>query len=169
MKKQYYKLTQFTIQDIRDLDPCYDPIKYLPEDWKGTVIDILDVKECSEEDRLWVALREEFISEKILRLFAVSCARKALKLVENPDPRSVEACNVAERFAHGEATKEELRTAWEAAEAAWEAAARDAAWDAAGAAARDAQTCLLFDVLDGRVDLKKRATRKLASRSRTNA
>jgi len=63
------------------------------------------------------------MSDKDLRLFAVWCAREALKLVKTSDERSINACNVAERFANGEATKEEL----------------DAAKDAAWAAARDAQ------------------------------
>ncbi|HUV93083.1 MAG TPA: hypothetical protein VMV80_08350, partial [Anaerolineales bacterium] len=77
------------------------------------------------------------------RLFAVWCAREALKLVDEPDPRSVEACNVAERYANGEATKEELvaaryaagYAAWDAARTAARAAARDAAWFAARDAA----------------------------------
>ena len=71
-----------------------------------------------------------FLSDKDLRLFAVWCAREALKLVKHPDIRSIEACNVAERYANGEATKEEL---YSANESAW-AAARDAKWTAARAA-----------------------------------
>ena len=117
---------QITLQQIRDLSPCYDPTKYLPENWKGTVIDILNVEACPANDRLWVVLREDFIDAKKIRLFAVWCAREALKLIDNPDQRSIEACNIAERYANGEATKEEL--------AAARAAARDAAWDAARAA-----------------------------------
>jgi hypothetical protein len=70
--------------------------------------------------------RVETWNEKTARLFAVWCARQALKLVDTPDPRSVTAVDVAERYANGEATGEEL------------AAAGAAAWDAAWAAARDA-------------------------------
>ena len=68
-----------------------------------------------------------FLSDKDLRLFAVWCARESLKLVDKPDIRSIEACNVAERYANGEATKEELYSASEAASAA-EVAIREAAW-----------------------------------------
>ena len=94
--------------------------------------------------------RVEKWNDKTLRLFAVWCARNALSLVENPDPRSVNSVDVAERFANGEATREELCAAWDAArsaalDAAWDAArsaawdaARSAAWDAAGSAAWDA-------------------------------
>jgi len=90
--------------------------------------------------------RVEKWNDKTLRLFAVWCARNALSLVENPDPRSVNSVDVAERFANGEATREELSTAWSAAwSAALDAArstarstARDAAWSAARSTARDA-------------------------------
>jgi len=113
-----------TIQDIRDMDPCYDPGEYLPEDWEGSVIDILNIADCPAKDRLWVVLREKFIDAKTLRLFAVWCAREALKLIDKPDPRSIAARDVAERYANGEATADEL------------AAARDAAGAAAWVAAR---------------------------------
>jgi hypothetical protein len=69
----------------------------------------------SAKDILWLLLRKEFLSEKYLRLFVVWCARELFKSIENPDERSVEACNVAERYANGEATKEELLDARDAA------------------------------------------------------
>ena len=136
-------LKQITINDIRSYGPCYDPTKYLPEDWRGTVIDILRVTDCPAEDRLWVVCREELIDAKTLRLFAVWCAREALKLVDNPDPRSVAACDVAERYANGQATRDELAAALAAA---WDAA-RAAAWDAARDAARAAQIDHLIEML----------------------
>ena len=133
-----------TIADIRELEPCYDPDKYLSEDWQGTLTDILGVKECPPGDRIWVVT--QLLDDKTNRLFAVWCARQALALVDNPDPRSIAACDVAERFAYGEATREELLAArdaaWDAAwVAAWDAAwvaARNAVWYAARDAARDA-------------------------------
>jgi hypothetical protein len=70
------------------------------------------------KDILWLLLRNEFLSDKDLRLFAVWCAREALKLIEDPDERSVEACNVAEKYANDEATKEELDAAYDAASSA---------------------------------------------------
>jgi hypothetical protein len=128
----------FTIDDIRTLGPCYDPARYLPKDWSGTALDILAVEDCPAEDRLWVVLHDEWIPSRTMRLFAVQCARQALALVGNPDQRSVAACDVAERYADGLATDEELAAAWAAAsDAAW-VAASDAAWVAASAAAWDA-------------------------------
>ena len=127
-----------TISDIRSYDPCYDPAKYLPEDWQGTALDILKVGGCPPQDRLWVVLRNDWIDDRTMRLFAVWCARQALALVVNPDPRSVAACDVAERYANGQATDKELAAARDAARAAAMAAARDAARAAAMAAAWDA-------------------------------
>ena len=135
----------YTIDDIRKLGPCYDPAYYLAEDWRGTVVDVLRVDACPEADRLWVALRL-INDERILRLFAVWCARDALALVDAPDPRSVAACDVAERYANGRATDAELAAAWSAAGSAgarramcWRrSAARSAAWSAAWSAAEAA-------------------------------
>ena len=78
------------------------------------------------------------LTDAQLRLFAVRCARRVQHLMT--DPRSVAALDVAERYAKGEATDEELKASWAAASdagaAAW--AAERAAWAAAsdaGAAA----------------------------------
>ena len=129
----------FTIEDIRSWSPCYDPARYLSENWNGTVLDILKHSEIPPQDKLWVVCRESLIDAKTLRLFAVWCARQVEHLIT--DERSKNALNVAERFAHGEATQKKLTAAWAAARGAAEAA-RGAAWDAArgaaGAAARGA-------------------------------
>lgn len=117
--------------DIRRLKPYYDPARYYSDDDNEdyTLIDILDREDIPVIDRLWVVTK--LIPEKEARLFAVWCARDALKLVDNPDPRSIEACNVAERFAHGKATKDELQEAKEAAkEVTWDTA-KEATWDIA--------------------------------------
>ena len=90
-------------------------------------------------DAIW-ALRALTGQDREIRRFAVWCARQVQHLMT--DPRSLSALDVAERYADGLATDEELRTARDAAGAAAGYAARDAAWaaagDAAGPAARDA-------------------------------
>ena len=125
-------LKTFTIDDIRSWKPCYDPIKHLPESWSGNAIDILNHDTISPPDKLWVVCREDLIDAKTLRLFAVWCARQVEHLMH--DDRSKIALDVAEKFAHGKATAEELTAACDAAcDAAWDAA-RDAGWAAAWAA-----------------------------------
>jgi len=121
-----------TCDAIRKHKPCYDPATKLPEDYSGTVVDFLKQEQVPAHDRIWVA--RFFVTDKTNRLFAVWCARRALALQKEVDPRSTAACDVAERFANGEATEAELRVARVAAEAAVESAARVAAW-AAGSAA----------------------------------
>nr|MDD5037169.1 hypothetical protein [Methylococcaceae bacterium] len=78
------------------------------------------------DDALW-ALRciENSERDKDIRLFGVWCARQVEHLMI--DPRSVNALDVAERHAHGNATYNELA----AARAAAGDAARAAAWAAA--------------------------------------
>ena len=135
------KITKVSNRIIRRFNPCYDPAElgikeseYLPiaeavEKYRDAV--------KNKEDIIWLLCREQFMSDKDMRLFAVWCAREALKLVDNPDRRSVNACDVAERFANGEATSDELDAAWDAASAAARYAARDVASAAARYAARE--------------------------------
>lgn len=118
----------FSYQDIESWGPCYSPDRYLAKDWSGTVLNILDDKRIPFEDRLWVIARTDLVSEKLLRLFAVWCARRVQRLMK--DERSLKALDVAEAFANGNATKDELAAAEDAAWAAARAAARAAAEDA---------------------------------------
>ena len=126
-----------TLNAIRDHHPCADGWKKLlanlgktaADDDPLSLITILDSNGI--DDALW-CLRAVYDHDKEIRLFAVWCARQVQHLMT--DQRSVAALDVAERFANGDATKEEL----DAARAAARAADWDAAWDAAGAAAGDA-------------------------------
>ena len=125
--------TQFDIAFIRSKGPCYDPARYLPEGWKGSVKGILRHRDIPASDKLWVVLRKDLLNDKTLRLFAVACARRALTRIPNPDPRSIIACDVAESFANGIATRKELALAAEHAAYAADYAAGAATY-AAGAA-----------------------------------
>lgn len=131
---------------IRKFRPCYDPSEVVKDEneelpvieWVQKYRNLVHQK----QDIIWLLCREDFMSDKDMRLFAVWCAREALKLIPEPDERSVNACDVAEKFANGEATEEELNSACAAAEAAaWAAetaANRAAVWAAVWAANRDA-------------------------------
>jgi hypothetical protein len=86
---------------------------------------------------IWVAVQPGVFDDKALRLFAcwsvrntpLADGRKVWDLLT--DERSRSAVEVAERYAVGAASDEELAASWAAA---W-AAARDGAWDAARDAA----------------------------------
>ena len=139
-----------TIQEVIGWRPCseYTP-KRLSELFAGresmTALDALELN-IPAEDKLWAVLRTEAIDESILHEFACRCAEEALKLVANPDPRSIAAIEAKRKWSCGQITKSELSAAetaawgaakaaaWAAWSAAW-AADGDAAWAAACAAA----------------------------------
>ena len=135
-----------TLEKFKTFAPCWlkteegreklEEIGRKKERW--TALDILELEEVSTEDKLWAVLREELIEAPVLHEFACRCAEEALKLVKNPDPRSVAAIEAKRRWLRGEIGDEELEAASDAARDAARDAASAAAWDAAQDAARDA-------------------------------
>jgi len=131
-----------TLNKIRAHAPCADGWKKLLKHLGKTEADDepLNIKTILAsnglEDALW-CLRAVEGKDKEIRLFAVWCAKQVQHLMT--DQRSLDALDVAERFANGLASEEELMAAREfAREAALTAArdvalaaARDVAWDAA--------------------------------------
>ena len=119
-----------TLNKIREHEPCASGWKKLlshlgkaqADDEPLPLITILESNGL--EDAIW-CLRAVDGIEKETRLFAVACARRVQHLMK--DQRSLNALDVAERYALGNATAEELRDARDAARAAW---AAWAAWDA---------------------------------------
>ena len=146
-----------TLNAIRAHSPCSDGwaklLKSLnktkPDDEPLAITKI--VESNGLEDAIW-CLRAVDGHEREIRLFAVGCARAVQHLMT--DPRSIAALDVAERYANGLATSDDLTSAWADARAAARAdaradaraAARDDARAAARAAARDAQANLLLQL-----------------------
>lgn len=132
--------------------------KNAPDDEPVTYQQIIEA--VGIEDALWCCRAEPQYCKE-WRLFAVWCARQVQYLMN--DQRSIDALDVAERYAHGQATDEELAATGDAAmDAAWAAAgaaardaactaactaARDAAWAAAWAAAGDAQRAAFIQLV----------------------
>jgi hypothetical protein len=159
-----------TLNRIRAHSPCEDGWRKLLAGLGKTEADndplpyarIVEINGIA--DALW-ACRAEPKYAKEWRLFAVWCARQVEHLMT--DERSKRACDVAERYALGQATDEELAAARDAARAAAWAVASDAAsaamaaaWAAASdaasaamaaawAAAWDAQTKKFLEIVGG--------------------
>ena len=118
-----------TLNQIREKSPCSSGwaklLKHLSktqaDDEPLSLITILDSNGLN--DAIW-CLKAVDGCDREIRLYAVWCARQVQHLMT--DKRSIDAIDVAERFANGLATENEL------------AAARDAAGDAAGDAEWDA-------------------------------
>lgn len=140
-----------TPAQFRKFKPCwleteegrtrYERVAAQRTEWSA--LDVLDLEDVSEDERLWAVLREAFLPPMLLHEFACRCAEWALSFVNAPDPRSAEAIRMKRRWMAGDVTDCELRAARLAARSvASEVAARSAeaaAWAAEGAAARSAE------------------------------
>lgn len=136
-----------TLEQILKWNPCSDyserRLKKLAAGrTEISAQEILDLN-IPVEDRLWAVLRNDFFTDSELRLLACDFTEHTLHIFERAHPgdaRPRETIEVARRYAHGEATDEELAAARRAARlVAWDVArrvARRAAWGAAWGAAR---------------------------------
>ena len=123
--------------------PCYDPQeKY--GDCPQTLLDVLNDSRIPTDDRIWAFCKCKKVNDREKRLFAVKAVRETplqrggttLDLIA--DPRSLNALDVAEKHANGEATDEDLASARDAARDATKDMTMDAEWAVACAAAIDA-------------------------------
>ena len=134
-----------TLNKIRAHGPCTDGWKKLLKNLGKTKADdeplaLTTILESNGvDDALW-CLRAVDGHEREMRLFAVECARSVQHLIT--DKRSLDALDVAERYANGLATQAELAAAGAAAGAAARAAA-------ACGAAGDAQANLFVLMCEG--------------------
>jgi hypothetical protein len=136
------------IQILKELEACEEAVE-----WARGYDSVEHAwNECKRSDwMLWLDCNMDLFNDQQRRLMACRFVRETpigegktvLDLLT--DERSRNAVIVAERFANGEATQEELDAAWAASRDAVTAAAWDAAWDAARAAARDAVTAAAWD------------------------
>jgi hypothetical protein len=139
-----------TWADFAKHEPCYNPAEKYGE-WEGTILDLMQHPEIPDEDKVWAFTRNGIVDDKTLRLFAVGCARKVQHLMK--DQRSIDALDVAERYANGNATEDELSAAglaaWAAAwDAAWDELAAAEASEAARASERQAQVEIAIELLN---------------------
>ena len=124
-----------TLQTLREKGACYDGYNrvvrmlqglpftredryrtsYIPLNYEEPISLIDIAKNNGLDDALW-CLRCIPGCKRDTRLFAVSCARQVEHLMT--DRRSLKALDVAEAYANGEATKEELEEAKKTAKAA---------------------------------------------------
>jgi hypothetical protein len=128
-----------TLNKIRAHSPCEESWERLLQGLGKTAADdeplwidqILDVSDL--DDALW-CLRAVEGCDREIRLYAVWCVRRVQHLMDGP--RSIAVLDVAERYAHGEASDAELKAACsEAREAAQSVRAWSPAHLAAGSAA----------------------------------
>ena len=165
-----------TLNKIRKHNPCTNGweklLVYLgktkADDEPLSIATIIDSNGL--DDALW-CLRAVEGHDREIRLYAVWCARQVQHLLT--DQRSLDALDVAERYANGQATEAELKdasavacyaakAACYAAYAAMRAASwDDAAWSAAEAAAWAARDAVWSAAEGARDEMRKRQEAKL--------
>ena len=168
-----------TLNAIRKHNPCTNGweklLVYLgktkADDEPLAITTILDSNGL--DDAIW-CLQAVAGRDREIRLFAVSCARQVQHVMT--DQRSLDALDVAERYANGEATEKEMDAARSAAASAAPAAgvaadatewaARDAAWAAARdtamwAAAMDAARYAVWAAADAGHEMRQRQESEL--------
>ena len=120
---------QFT-EYLKSIDACTTAIEWQ----EGKAIETV-WNTCERGDwMIWLLVNSKNeVTDRELRLIAVKCARRVQHLMT--DQISINALDVAERYANGEATYEELT------------AARDAAWAAAGAAEKKEQANIVREIV----------------------
>lgn len=144
-----------TLNKIRAHNPCDDGWKKLlkhlnknqADDDEVSLLTILESNGL--DDALW-CMRAVDNCNRYARLYTVWCARQVKHLLT--DQRSLDALDVAERHANGQASDDELKAAWAAAMAA----AGAAAWDAA----RDAQKDMFIKMCKGEAPWQKQENLK---------
>ena len=134
-----------TLNRIREYSPCEDGWANLLAGLGKTsaddaVLPFATILEINGLDDALLYFCAEPQYDREWRLLMVAYARRVQHL--NTDSKVKHAIDVAEQYANGEATDEELNAArtaaWDAAGSAAGSAASAAAWDAASAAARTA-------------------------------
>ena len=118
-----------TLNAIRSHNPCREGWKKLlahlgktkADDEPLSVITIIDSNGL--DDALWCLRAVEGHDREKMRMYIAWCARPVQHLMT--DPRSVAAIEIAERFANGAATRDELVAAGAAARDAYERRLRE--------------------------------------------
>ena len=113
-------IKMITVKDVMKHKPCPEwTLDKLQEKLctGKTLVEILEMQDVSPEDRIWCITR--FLPNKTNRSFAIWCARRC-----NTDVKEVvEYIDVIEMCYNGEATEEELKLAYRAADLAADRAA----------------------------------------------
>ena len=101
-------MKKITAEMIMDKEPCEDWTEERVRKYIGkgkTLKEILEIKEVSEEDRIWCVTR--FLPDKTNRAFAIWCAQQCRTDVQEIK----DYIKVIKRYYAGKATDKELKAA----------------------------------------------------------
>ncbi len=61
--------------DIKNLWLSVESSDFFTEDWSGTVLDVLNMENLPNSDKLWIVINDKFISTEILEKFTDFCSK----------------------------------------------------------------------------------------------
>lgn len=141
LKQAQKVLNTLKLSDIRYLSPNVDLACCLPEDWKGTVVDILQSERIHEEDRVYIAL--QIVDPRIATAFQAKNKNKDGGAKKGKGSVSYTAYDSAWGVAWCAAYEKRTRSIWKKCD--WDS--YDPAWDAAWRAAWDEQISMLIGLI----------------------
>lgn len=145
------QMKTYTIDDIKRLYPCYDLTCYVPEDWQGTVLDILHLDNVPPHDRLWVVIQLG-VNDEVLLAFTKWCT--LLVAIPFPDIADVAEWNIWEEsmrlyfWETGSAAKAEAWATLKSAHAVIQAQANKGSEESAGYACAISQVRCLAQLIE---------------------
>ena len=106
---------------LKGLNPCESGwMNYLEHhaDFKGTALEFAELENIPIEDKQWVLLRDDFLTDRQLHLYGCFCAERVLYFFEEKypvDKRPHLAIQAKKDWIGGKITSEQLAAAWDAA------------------------------------------------------
>ena len=114
-----------SIEQILKCKPCCtrEQLEKIAGDKKEwTALEIMGLTLLSPEDQIRIMCKTKILPDKIVREFACRCVEEALKVMENPDPRSVAAIAAMRAWLKKEISNKELAEARKTADDAFQTA-----------------------------------------------
>ena len=66
-------LPTINIEFLVQAKACYHPTKYLPKNWEGTILDLINVPSIPDRDKVWAFTRAKVVPLSLHAEFAKKC------------------------------------------------------------------------------------------------
>jgi hypothetical protein len=91
-----------TYAEIKSWGPCYDPIKWMPEGWSGTALDILNSgTQCPIKDIVYVIMRAQALPPYEMGVFAKWICTRGKEIINAPGFSGIDDKVQLQKLKHG--------------------------------------------------------------------